>query len=107
MDLPIDKKEFDDIVDDLCSEHNDWNKREFRDKLFQKITSWLTPLGKVLITDYCCRSNNWPEEFSDYVKERNYTLHSIETYKNLLDQAGLNILQSYDNTNRFLLALET
>ena len=37
MDLPIDKKEFDDIVDALCSEHHDWNKREFRDKLYQKM----------------------------------------------------------------------
>ncbi|MBB14683.1 hypothetical protein CMK22_05390 [Candidatus Poribacteria bacterium] len=92
---------------DLIYSRDSFLHIEDKDKLFQKITSWLTPLGKVLITDYCCRSNNWPEEFSDYVKERNYTLHSIETYKNLLEQAGLKILQSYDNTNRFLLALET
>ena len=37
MDLPIDKEEFDDIVDALCCEHWDWNKREFRDKLYQKM----------------------------------------------------------------------
>ena len=37
MDLPIDKKEFDDIVDALCSEHHDWEKREFRDNLYQKM----------------------------------------------------------------------
>ena len=37
MDLPIDKEEFDDIVDALCSEHHDWEKREFRDKLYQKM----------------------------------------------------------------------
>ena len=37
MDLPIDKEEFDDIVDALCCEHWDCNKREFRDKLYQKM----------------------------------------------------------------------
>ena len=34
MDLPIDKKEFDEIVDALCSEHVDPRKREYRDKLY-------------------------------------------------------------------------
>ena len=36
MDLPIDKEEFDDIVDALCSEHWDWQKREFRDNSIKK-----------------------------------------------------------------------
>ena len=36
MDLPIDKKEFDEIVDALCSEHVDPRKREYRDKLHSK-----------------------------------------------------------------------
>ena len=37
MDLPIDKKEFDEIVDALCSEHVDPRKREYRDKLYSKM----------------------------------------------------------------------
>ena len=37
MDLPINKEEFDEIVDALCSEHWDWNKREFRSNLYQKM----------------------------------------------------------------------
>ena len=37
MDLPIDKKEFDEIVDALCSEHVDPHKREYRDKLHSKM----------------------------------------------------------------------
>ncbi len=37
MDLPIDKKEFDEIVDALCSEHWDIHKRQFRDKLYRKM----------------------------------------------------------------------
>ena len=37
MDLPINKEEFDDIVDALCSEHADWDKRRFRDDLYQKM----------------------------------------------------------------------
>ena len=75
--------------------------------LFKKIKSWLKPSGETLITDYCCGSSNWPNEFSDYIKERNYTLHDIQTYKHLLEQAGLKIIQGYDNTKRFVIALET
>ena len=37
MDLPINKEEFDEIVDALCNEHWDYNKREFRDELSQKM----------------------------------------------------------------------
>ena len=37
MDLPINKEELDEIVDALCSEHWKPNKREFRDKLYQKM----------------------------------------------------------------------
>ena len=37
MDLPINKEEFDDIVDALCSEHVDWDMRQFRDDLYQKM----------------------------------------------------------------------
>lgn len=75
--------------------------------LLQKIKNWLKPSAKVLITDYCCSSSGWNKEFSDYVKERNYILHDIPTYKHLLEKAGLTIIQSYDNTNRFVIALET
>ena len=37
MDLPINKEEFDDIVDALCSEHADWDKSQFRHDLYQKM----------------------------------------------------------------------
>ena len=37
MDLPIDKQEFDEIIDSLCNEHWDYNKREFRSKLYHKM----------------------------------------------------------------------
>ena len=37
MDLPINKQEFDEIVDALCNEHYDWDKREFRSNLYQKM----------------------------------------------------------------------
>jgi|TARA_A100001011_G_scaffold40929_1_gene38624 hypothetical protein len=37
MDLPIDKKEFDEIVDALCSEHVDIHKREYRYNLYYKM----------------------------------------------------------------------
>ena len=37
MDLPINKEEFDEIVDALCNEHWQPNKREFRNELSQKM----------------------------------------------------------------------
>ena len=74
--------------------------------LFQKIKDWLKPSGKVLITDYCCGSSDWSREFSDYVQKRNYTLHDVQTYKHLLEKSGLKISQGYDNTKRFVVALE-
>ena len=74
--------------------------------LFQKIKDWLKPSGKVLITDYCCGSSDWSREFSDYVQKRNYTLHDVQTYKHLLEKSGLKIIQGYDNTKRFVVALE-
>ena len=37
MDLPINKEEFDDIVDALCYENHDWDKRQFRSDLYQKM----------------------------------------------------------------------
>ena len=37
MDLPINKEEFDEIVDALCSEHWDFQKREFRNELYLKM----------------------------------------------------------------------
>jgi len=74
--------------------------------LFQKIKDWLKPSGKVLITDYCCGSSDWSREFSDYVQKRNYTLHDVQTYKHLIEKSGLKIIQGYDNTKRFVVALE-
>ena len=67
----------------------------------------MKPSGKVLITDYCCGSSDWSREFSDYVQKRNYTLHDVQTYKHLLEKSGLKIIQGYDNTKRFVIALET
>ena len=37
MDLPINKEEFDEIVDALCNEHWEPSKREFRSDLYQKM----------------------------------------------------------------------
>ena len=50
MDLPINKEEFDEIVDALCSEHWDWNKREYRSQLHQKMKN---------LQNVCtCKENN-------------------------------------------------
>ena len=37
MDLPITKEEFDEIVEALCKEHWDYNKRKFRQNLYEKM----------------------------------------------------------------------
>ena len=37
MDLPINKEELDEIVDSLCNEHWDYDKRGFRSELYNKM----------------------------------------------------------------------
>lgn len=42
--------------------------------------TWLKPGGRLLITDYCCGTDAWAEDFEKYVKQRGYYLMDVQSY---------------------------
>ncbi|KAM7267060.1 hypothetical protein ACFE04_009226 [Oxalis oulophora] len=74
--------------------------------LFKTFYKWLKPGGKVLITDYCRRAGTPSSEFADYIKQRGYDLHDVETYGQMLRDAGFNEVIAEDRTDQFLRVLK-
>lgn len=54
----------------------------FQDKptLFKNFFKWLKPGGVVLISDYCKKTGPPSKEFAEYIKQRGYDLHDVESY---------------------------
>jgi phosphoethanolamine N-methyltransferase len=48
--------------------------------LFKKFLMWLKPGGRLMITDYCCGTDPWTDEFTKYVHQRGYHLMDVQTY---------------------------
>ncbi|KAF3776558.1 Phosphoethanolamine N-methyltransferase 3 [Nymphaea thermarum] len=79
----------------------------FDDKpaLFRSFFKWLKPGGKVLISDYCRSAKEPSPEFSDYIKQRDYDLHDVEAYGQMLKDAGFVEVIAEDRTDQFLKVL--
>ena len=77
-----------------------------KSRLFKVLLDALRPGGRILFTDYCCSQPPWSESFTDYVKQRGYTLHALADYVELVEQAGFETVQGVDFTNRFEQILE-
>ncbi|MGA8261853.1 MAG: methyltransferase domain-containing protein, partial [Arenicellales bacterium] len=75
-------------------------------KLFEVLLRALRPGGRLLFTDYCCGEKPWSEEFSRYVEDRAYSLHTLPEYDDLLRAAGFVDVASHDLTSRFREILE-
>lgn len=73
--------------------------------LFKSFYKWLKPGGKVLITDYCRKSGSPSEEFAKYIKQRGYDLHDVETYGQMLRDAGFEDVIAEDRTEQVHLLL--
>ncbi|KOB60429.1 hypothetical protein PFHG_02129, partial [Plasmodium falciparum HB3] len=70
---------------------------ENKNKLFQKCYKWLKPTGTLLITDYCAtEKENWDDEFKEYVKQRKYTLITVEEYADILTACNFKNVVSKD-----------
>lgn len=67
----------------------------------------LKPDGKLLFTDYCCGEKPWAYEFSEYVEDRGYSLHTLPEYVELICDAGFTRVESLDITDRFIETLKT
>ncbi|KAI3746018.1 hypothetical protein L6452_08433 [Arctium lappa] len=69
--------------------------------LFRTFYKWLKPGGKVLISDYCRKSGSPSQEFAEYIKQRGYDLHDVETYGQMLRDAGFGEVTAEDRTDQF------
>ncbi|PKA59669.1 Phosphoethanolamine N-methyltransferase 1 [Apostasia shenzhenica] len=74
--------------------------------LFKSFFNWLKPGGKILISDYCKRSGKPSDEFAEYIKQRGYDLHDVESYGQMLKDAGFQEVIAEDRTNQFLDVLQ-
>ncbi|KAM6435061.1 uncharacterized protein PHA67_000688 isoform 3-T3 [Liasis olivaceus] len=73
--------------------------------LFRRLLSWLKPGGQLLISDYCCGQRPWSKAFTQYVKQRRYSLLTPEDYGQVLQEAGFVQVKVLDSTERMLSAL--
>nr|XP_028565999.1 phosphoethanolamine N-methyltransferase 3-like isoform X5 [Podarcis muralis] len=73
--------------------------------LFAKFLSWLKPGGQLLISDYCCGPRPWSKAFTEYVRQRGYSLLTPWEYGQVLQEAGFRQVQALDYTERMLSAL--
>lgn len=70
--------------------------------LFQRLIEALKPGGKLMFTDYCCGPPPWPPGFAKYVERRNYRLHQIQEYAEVLSSAGFQDVESRNITELFV-----
>ena len=59
-----------------------------KDELFAKFLRTLKPGGRLLISDYCHGDQPHSNNFKEYVKGRDYDLHTVKEYGQILEQAG-------------------
>ena len=59
-----------------------------KDELFAKFLQTLKPGGRLLISDYCHGDQPHSNNFKEYVKGRDYDLHTVKEYGQILEQAG-------------------
>lgn len=77
-----------------------------KQRLFERLYAALRPAGKLLFSDYCCGPQPWSDAFSDYVRERGYTLHTPAEYAELIAAAGFEQVVATDETPRFIAILQ-
>lgn len=75
--------------------------------LFRSFYKWLKPGGKVLISDYCKRAGPPSPEFAEYIKQRGYDLHDVESYGQMLRDARFDEVIAEDRTDQFMQVLQT
>ena len=78
-----------------------------KQRLFSVLQGTLRGGGKLLFTDYCCGPKPWSDEFSNYVEDRGYNLHTIEDYTDLVASAGFEQASGVDISARFIDILQS
>jgi len=75
-------------------------------RLLATLAAVLRPRGKLLFTDYCCGPEPWSDDFTAYVEQREYRLHTIDEYAGLIAAAGFEAVEGIDLSKRFIEILE-
>lgn len=78
-----------------------------KERLFSVLLGALRPGGLLLFTDYCCGPEPWADDFTEYVRDRGYDLHTPETYRALIEGVGFGQVTGEDISARFIEILET
>jgi len=78
-----------------------------KERMFEIFFDALKPSGQLLFTDYCCSDKLWPEDFTQYVRRRGYHLCSVSEYRNLIKEAGFEVVEAVDVTRQFIAFSET
>ena len=73
-----------------------------KEKLFAIFFAALKPSVKLLFTDYCGSEAPCSEDFTRYVRQRGYHLCSVPEYRNLIKEAGFEVVEALDVTNQFI-----
>ena len=73
-----------------------------KSRLFATLNKSLQPGGTLLFTDYCCGPKPWDDDFSDYVEDRNYSLHTVDEYAGIIADAGFEQVSGGDITAKFI-----
>ncbi len=71
-------------------------------RLFSVLKQSLRPGGRLLFTDYCCGPKPWSTDFTTYVKDRGYSLHTLPQYADFVSAAGFEQVECEDLTSRFI-----
>ena len=75
-------------------------------RLLKSLKNALLPGGKLLFTDYCCGEKPWSSDFTEYVNNRGYQLHTVTEYIQLLENCGFKVMRGEDATDRFIVILK-
>ncbi|GAB2270235.1 hypothetical protein Dimus_005139 [Dionaea muscipula] len=100
------KKQYPDNVFDVIYSRDTILHIQDKSALFQSFYKWLKPGGKVLISDYCRSAQQPSPEFAEYIKQRGYDLHDVDSYAKMLRDAGFNEVIAEDRTDQFIQVLQ-
>ena len=75
-------------------------------RLFDRLYAAMRPGGRLLFTDYCCGPQPWSDEFTEYVQDRGYSLHTPGEYAQFIEDAGFEQINAQDETERFINILQ-
>ncbi|XP_075490561.1 phosphoethanolamine N-methyltransferase 1-like isoform X1 [Primulina tabacum] len=100
------KKDYPDDTFDVIYSRDTILHIQDKPALFRSFYKWLKPGGKVLTSDYCRHAGTPSAEFSEYIKQRDYYLHDVHTYDQMLRDAGFDEVVAEDRTNQFIKVLE-